>query len=341
MSDPERRRHPPDRASEFPAAESSRSSLLSGRNDSCFITWVRDANCVVWNGLRSQVCLALFAASWLLVISIGLLNWAGLWRAGLTVPELASLNVVWGLGVILISAWQWGPRVALPLLVLVLAGDQLLKLASGDGLQVLEFAGTTSGMLLLLVWILNLRREQQRLNELASCDALTRIANRRGLKTALIAEFCRLERTRRPCSVVMLDCDKFKPLNDQFGHARGDDALVLIADTLRKNVRTYDTVARWGGDEFVILLAEADTSIAEHVLERLLTQLRFALLADFPQLSLAAGVVTFHACPEQLDAGLAVVDEAMYRAKQRGPGRVEFETWPPTTTPVPPLSVVH
>ncbi len=109
----------------------------------------------------------------------------------------------------------------------------------------------------------------EQLKALAATDALTGLANRRCFLNRLEAEMARARRAARGLSIVLMDLDGFKEINDAYGHAKGDEALVRVAETLARGVRAADLAARFGGDEFVLMLPETTMERAEEILNRL------------------------------------------------------------------------
>ncbi|MFJ7813101.1 diguanylate cyclase [Pseudomonas asiatica] len=169
-----------------------------------------------------------------------------------------------------------------------------------------------------LSWVnQQLQRQLDENRELAERDALTRIANRYRLEKALQLECERAQRFRQPLSLIAMDLDDFKPINDRYGHARGDAALVRVVDVLRTCLRQQDLLARWGGDEFVIVLPQASLGEALEVAARL----RQAMVQVEPvgdcQLTMSYGVVQWQEGEDQ-HALLARADTALYRAKDAG-----------------------
>lgn len=169
-----------------------------------------------------------------------------------------------------------------------------------------------------LSWVnQQLQRQLDENRELAERDALTRIANRYRLEKALQQECERAQRFRQPLSLIAMDLDDFKPINDRFGHARGDAALVRVVDVLRTCLRQQDLLARWGGDEFVIVLPQASLGEALEVAARL----RQAMVQVEPvgdcRLTMSYGVVQWQEGEDQ-HALLARADTALYRAKGNG-----------------------
>src|SRR5258708_26996325 len=129
---------------------------------------------------------------------------------------------------------------------------------------------------------------------MAVSDSLTGLANYRRLLSVLEAELDRSRRTQRAFSVVLLDMDGLKGINDQFGHLTGSRALVRLGKILRSHSRAIDTAARYGGDEFALVLPEASREIAARVVGRVRERLGAA--TETPALSVEAGVA---ALPEK------------------------------------------
>lgn len=262
-----------------------------------------------------------------------LLSWGAAWlwhRDGLTLP--------WDLALILLLTWQCGRRWGWIALAIYMGAMWSLNSAGTDALALVSLLisyGTTGAGLIFLVDEFHSR--WRRAEESSRRDPLTGISNRRALEEALTAELARQLRHGRAFTLVLWDCDGFKALNDQRGHQTGDAALVALAECLRSHVRSYDTVARLGGDEFVLLLVEADLLDIEPILERLRTEIRFVIERLFPPLTVTAGVVVFRQPPADSAASLALVDQAMYRAKRRGLGETEFEVYEGLATHVLPF----
>lgn len=166
-----------------------------------------------------------------------------------------------------------------------------------------------------------------KLEQLSALDQLTGLKNRRVLDETLAREFTRSYRFQHPLSLVMVDIDHFKPLNDNLGHPAGDECLRRMGEILRQSVpRESDFVARYGGEEFCILLPETDRQGAHIVAERIRRNVEnFAFLVDGQHvpLTVSAGTATLQPLspqnPEQL---LELADKALYEAKHRGRNQV-------------------
>lgn len=166
----------------------------------------------------------------------------------------------------------------------------------------------------------------ERVATLAITDTLTELYNRRRFQIIIEKEFNRSIRYGSPLSCMMIDIDQFKMINDNYGHRQGDQVIHEVALAIRKNVRDIDTPARWGGDEFIVLLPETPKEKALEPAGRILNDVanrKFTDLAD-RQVSVSIGIAS---SPDPaIDSGdklIAACDMAMYQAKHNGRNRVE------------------
>ena len=158
---------------------------------------------------------------------------------------------------------------------------------------------------------------------LARTDSLTGAANARTFYEVAGNETGRASRTSQPLTLAYLDLDNFKKLNDTFGHAAGDQALVQVVDTIRLNIRGSDLLARLGGDEFALLLPDTGTDGAVGLLARLQGLVAHAMADRGWPVTVSIGAVTF-LCPEwDVDLMIRRVDTLLYQAKSKGKSRLE------------------
>jgi len=160
--------------------------------------------------------------------------------------------------------------------------------------------------------------------EASRTDTLTGLSNRRGFLEASDGAVLRSRRSGRSLSIVLADVDRFKEVNDSLSHAAGDAVLKALSGALRSALRSQDTVARWGGDEFIVLLPETPKEGALHVSESLRAVVS-ALRVDFEgarvHLTLSLGVAE-HLAGRSVEDTIAEADVALYQAKQEGRDRV-------------------
>ncbi|AMB44904.1 MULTISPECIES: GGDEF domain-containing protein [Methylobacteriaceae] len=174
-------------------------------------------------------------------------------------------------------------------------------------------------------------RAHLKLIRLADTDWLTGLANRRGLFTAM-SRRAGLSPSPLRCAILMADIDHFKAINDTYGHDGGDAALVGFAERLRGAMRKDDLVARWGGEEFLVVLDQADATVAAAVAERLRKSVAgqpFTVNGASVPVTASIGVAFVAVGEERIDAALSRADAALYDAKRAGRNRVCLEPPPP------------
>ena len=168
-----------------------------------------------------------------------------------------------------------------------------------------------------------LQRNHQRLEGLALTDPLTGLSNHRAFHEALAAELQRSRREVYDIALVALDVDRFKTINDSWGHAVGDEALRLVAQALRMQTRPGDLVGRLGGDEFALALIRADAETAATVVERVRAAIaQLGIGPERAKLTLSAGIAEFPAHADDELALIAAADCGLYAAKRAGRDRV-------------------
>ena len=172
-----------------------------------------------------------------------------------------------------------------------------------------------------------LKKANEQLKRLTNIDHLTNLFNRRYLSEILEAEFFRARRNRENLSLVIIDIDYFKNVNDTYGHQNGDVVLAMVAGLAQQQLRAYDSAARYGGEEFVLVFPGTSLQGGEMVAERLrqaVLELSFPEPMEHLTLTVSAGVATYPSpCVDSIDSLFRQADEALYRAKQNGRNRVE------------------
>lgn len=156
-------------------------------------------------------------------------------------------------------------------------------------------------------------------------DGLTGAHNRRYLNEFLEREMARCLRHARPLALVLFDLDEFKRVNDDFGHLNGDQVLREIADLVREQVRREDCFARFGGDEFAVVLTETDLAHARAFAERLLQRVEaheFHLGSEVVPVTISIGIATMNADQREAAMFVAAADSCLYEAKSAGRNRI-------------------
>lgn len=247
--------------------------------------------------------------------------------------------------VVVFAMFRLGPREALGLaaaaLLLLGAASRWLTLSDSfrfpAEVEALNMAYTTvvvAGVALLAMRVTQLREQHQRqrtelqqalsrISELATRDELTGLPNRRAILDQLAIETARHARKKQPLAIALIDLDHFKHINDAHGHAGGDQVLRGFAHRVESELRGGDTMARWGGEEFLLMLPDTSVEAAQQCLQRLRDRLRaspFDEVAPGLQLTFSAGVT---GCLGQgdIDSAIERADQAMYRAKDAGRDR--------------------
>jgi len=190
------------------------------------------------------------------------------------------------------------------------------------------------------------QRALSSLQDLGHCDPLTRVYNRRHLEQHLAAELAFAERHGSSISLILLDIDRFKEVNDRHGHLAGDLVLERVADAISGQIRVEDMLARYGGEEFIIVLRETPVGGAEVLAERIRRAVAEAAIEISPdqslRVTLSAGCASL-ACASSAGAGqlLEIADRRLYLAKQQGRNRVigalpRLRSIPPPPVEAPP-----
>ncbi|MCA9521087.1 MAG: diguanylate cyclase [Myxococcales bacterium] len=226
-----------------------------------------------------------------------------------------------GYGTQMMRSWLGAPLISSDEVsgAILLAHPETERFSTGEA----DIAATFCGQAVIAIENARLFSEVQRL---AITDELTGTHNRRHFFTLAEREIARARRYQRPLSLLMIDVDHFKSVNDTYGHDTGDDVLKTIAARLRASIRDLDVLARFGGEEFVILLPEIDDFTAESVVAERLRQ----TIDDTPvstshgpiSMTISIGVAAFHEETHDVHQLVKAADNALYGAKSSGRNRV-------------------
>jgi len=157
---------------------------------------------------------------------------------------------------------------------------------------------------------------------LARIDPLTRAINRRSFFDLAELEINRAHRYGHPFAIAYIDLDNFKEINDQWGHSTGDKLLITVANTINSNIRNTDILARFGGDEFVVLLPETTGESAQATLEKVHRQLREAMSNRSWRVTFSIGAISYRQPPKDVEEAVRSADTLMYEVKRSGKNRL-------------------
>ena len=167
----------------------------------------------------------------------------------------------------------------------------------------------------------DLQRATDHLTEISNTDELTGLKNRRAFNTTLKDEIRKASRYKRPFAILMIDADNLKPVNDEFGHEAGDKLIKMIAGVIRESVRDVDLVARYGGDEYVVLMSESNRTNAGVVAERIRKAVENTSFNESGKriyTTVSIGIASFPTDTQNGEELLAIADKRLYICKSTG-----------------------
>lgn len=189
-------------------------------------------------------------------------------------------------------------------------------------------SATRLGFFIVVAFLLSrLKNALERESALSRTDFLTGAFNSRAFSEVGMAEILRARRHGRPFTVVYIDLDNFKTVNDTLGHSVGDTLLRQVVDTLKRNVRATDLVARLGGDEFAVLLPETNGDSAKALVSKLREYLLSEMQKDGWPVTFSVGVLTYVSPPGNVDEMIRVADVLMYEVKKNGKNAIRHSTY--------------
>ncbi len=271
---------------------------------------------------RSQ--LYLFITALVIVAFVGVLNY----QTGQDISLLLFYLVP-----VIQTAWFVGTRAGIIMAFICAAVwfSVNFLLAPNDLPPLVSFWNTSMrlGIFLTVVYIVSiqsaLKRSLEKEKTLSRTDFLTGALNTRAFSEAAVAEIHRASRYGHPFSIAYIDLDDFKTVNDTYGHTAGDLLLQTVVESIRKSVRSTDSLARMGGDEFAVLFPESGDEPASIIVNKI--QIKLAEIMEKKGWPVAAsiGLVTYVKPPQSYDDMLKKVDGVMYQVKQSGKNSVKQE----------------
>ncbi len=233
---------------------------------------------------------------------------------------------------VLLVAWWVGKRAGYGL-ALLSAGiwflaDRSLAGEQADAFPLLFNSAMRLTIFLCSAWLMaRMRRVLHRESRLAREDALTRLPNRRAFHERGRRAFAQAQRQAEPLTVIVIDLDRFKEINDNLGHETGDRLLVTVAQVMLRHVRASDISGRLGGDEFALLLPNMDASAAASYSENLRQLLLEAMREHDWPVTFSIGVASYRQVPHDFATALAQADALMYEVKNSGRDRILLRNW--------------
>jgi len=182
------------------------------------------------------------------------------------------------------------------------------------------------GFFLLVVLLIKVAKALEFEKRIARTDYLTGAINSRFFNELLQMEIDRSSRYQHSLTIAFIDVDNFKSINDQFGHSVGDKVLETVASAMQQHLRKTDVVARVGGDEFAILLPEADMDVAQIVISKMQNGLLNEMQVNHLPVTFSIGVMTFNIPTNSADEMLNMADKLMYSVKNHGKNNVSYVT---------------
>ncbi|MFT6433144.1 MAG: diguanylate cyclase (GGDEF)-like protein [Candidatus Azotimanducaceae bacterium] len=214
------------------------------------------------------------------------------------------------------------PRKALLICAVSISAISPVLFENRELVQLLQFLFSMLGCVLFaFVFSSQSKKQRDQLVQLSTIDALTGAGNRRALDDKLQSEIEIYKRTGNPMSVILLDFDNFKEVNDNRGHAAGDDLLIRISSVIKERIRTTDSLFRYGGDEFVVLAANADLETSSQLAEDLRALVDADESVSGYRVSISLGVAEYQR-DESMPGWLGRADAALFESKRSGRNRV-------------------
>lgn len=285
-----------------------------------------------WAIFHAAWLLELAAILWWLLVEPNFPHRAAAFSFIVSVFYLDQLRLVWRHRVHHFTSWFFGVLLAVQCLntltrgvVALLMTPDRADLLRGSAVANVYLALANFMTLLLTVAFLMLatRKLQKILEQRSTHDPLTGVLNRRGFLQFFGRVRARQQRCDAPLSLMAIDLDHFKAINDQYGHAQGDQVLTHVASIIMRSVRHCDYVARFGGEEFVVLLPDTSLPHAQQLALRIQSLLRDCQQPGVPACTVSIGLAGQQEAGESLDSLLARADAALYRAKANGRNRAE------------------
>ena len=276
---------------------------------------------LAWQLIERFKCFVKPIVLTLCLVLVGMIGYARFW----TGPEYAfSLFYFFP---IVIMTWVWGLAAGIVFATAsafswLMADLEFLHNFSSPQVPFINETLRLAVFLIFVFLIWKLKRALSLQQKLARTDSLTGLANRRAFMEFAGLELKRAGRFNLPLTLLCMDVDNFKFVNDHYGHHGGDRLLKEVARTIAANIRAIDLAARFGGDEFCVVFSGADEKSADRIVRKLGEKLTVSMQTNEWPVTFSSGVVTYKRIPESVDEMLRSADNLMYRAKKNGKNNI-------------------
>jgi diguanylate cyclase (GGDEF)-like protein len=268
--------------------------------------------------------LAVIAAAFILSIGLGYLDWLSDRLAGVDISFMVFYLIPAGL-----TAWYAGLK---PGIIISAAASAALFSAdilgvAGRESRFIPYWNAFAGIIffsIFVIMIVLIKKELFMQKQLAQEDFLTKASNVRAFYNYMKIEMSRIARYNKPLTLVYLDIDDFKKINDTLGHQRGDRVLTQFVNIIRSAIRLTDAVARLGGDEFAIILPELPAASAGAFVAHIKEAVDREIAGSDGPITFSAGVVTFEKPPRDIEEMISLADNLMYEVKKSGKNNLKF-----------------
>jgi diguanylate cyclase (GGDEF)-like protein len=281
-----------------------------------------------WTIFHVAWVLELAAILWWLLLAPDFPHRAAAFSFIVSIFYIDQFRLVWRHRTPHFTSWFFGALLAAQALGTLSRGVAAVFMVEQDAAKLMRSSALANAYLALANFMallmtvaflmLATRKLQKILEQRSTHDPLTGVLNRRGFLQCFNQVRARQQRVDVALSLMAIDLDLFKAINDQFGHAQGDKVLMHVAAVVRRTARQCDVVARFGGEEFVVLLPDTALAHAQQLALRIQAQLRDCRPPGLPDCTISIGIAAQQVPGETLDSLLSRADAALYRAKANG-----------------------
>ncbi len=264
----------------------------------------------------------IYVGCFLLIAGIGLLDYLERWEICFSIFYILP---------IFIGTWYLGKRAGILLAVVCAVAWYLADFMVAESYlhPMVPYWNSSVRLVFFIITVMlvsNRHKELEKEREMARIDSLSGLLNNGSFSEVAQKEIERSRRYGHPLSIIFLDFDDFKSVNDTYGHVLGDKVIKDVGSVIKENIRSTDYASRTGGDEFVLLLPETAAAEAEAYIKRVQKKMKESIILNGNPATFSIGLASFDLPPETTEELIKQADKLMYKAKQAGKDRVVIET---------------